>query len=626
MKRFISSLICLILFVVVSVAQTIPQTMSYQAVVRNAQGELVVNKQLSVTISVIKTNELGDVVYSETQSVQTNANGLMTLQIGNGEHFSEIVWADGPYFLKTEINIDGGVIESVSQLLAVPYAKYAEMAGNMDEYVKKSEIDSYIENKVRSMFKEAFERASQLTDDSTEILEETIKDVTGESGGDKSFFMGSDTSSLLGVISDSGGWLYDYLSSDPNNWKGLGSVVVGLAGVVYGQDALDELMKENLASDYSKWENSAKKWYGGGQSTLRDSVAAWTVEDYGTWSEIARNPSCLGNDKVNEILTNLLQEDWDSYSQYACQLDDCGASIYSGISNQGVNQDGSVEGVFKISETESVKFSKGNLQYQASTNTWRFAEYQFDAVSGKSNNHVGENGGNVFVNNVKSDNVNVSSTYSGWIDLFAWGCSGHKVADEEYSAYLPYSLNEDCSDYYQGATLTGTSADWGVNMSTGTTTWRTLSKTEWDYLYQHSKSKGHFAYATINTKKGDETIPVAGIVLLPENWSGMPGNCTFNSEENFNANTYSESQWFKMQKKGAVFFPASGVRKISDKSSKANKVWLTSTMTYAAYWTADATQNSANAFWFVGSSDKGVQQQPYSKNAGMCVRLVKVVQ
>ena len=139
MKRFISSLICLILFVVVSVAQTIPQTMSYQAVVRNAQGELVVNKQLSVTISVIKTNELGDVVYSETQSVQTNANGLMTLQIGNGEHFSEIVWADGPYFLKTEINIDGGVIESVSQLLAVPYAKYAEMAGNMDEYVNLPE-------------------------------------------------------------------------------------------------------------------------------------------------------------------------------------------------------------------------------------------------------------------------------------------------------------------------------------------------------------------------------------------------------------------------------------------------------------------------------------------------------
>ena len=59
-----------------------------------------------------------------------------------------------------------------------------------------------------------------------------------------------------------------------------------------------------------------------------------------------------------------------------------------------------------------MKFSKGNLQYQASTNTWRFAEYQFDAVSGKSNNHVGENGGNVFVNNVKSDNVNVSSNVS----------------------------------------------------------------------------------------------------------------------------------------------------------------------------------------------------------------------
>lgn len=621
MKKLICSILFLVGLGVGVFSQSIPQTMSYQAVVRDAQGTLVASKQVSVVISILKNNELGDAVYSETQSVTTNANGLMTLAIGNESNFATINWAEGPYFLKTETTVDGVVIEAVSQLMAVPYAKYAETAGNMDEYVKKSEIDAYIEAKVRSMFKDALEKASAVSDDSNTIMEEVIKDVASENTGDGKSYTNTD-GDLLGTISEDNGFIYKQLSSNPDSW---GSFLTMLgAYIFYDQEDLDELMKENLESDFSKWESRASSWYKG-KDKLMDSLKQWTVEDYGTWAEEARKPSHLGDEAVNEILTTLLEEDWDSYQQYAYQLPDGGASVYASVSNKGINADGSVEGIFAISDSTSVKFSRGNLQYQASTNTWRFAENQFDAVAGKSNNHIGEDGGNVFVNGVKSDNINVSSTYSGWIDLFAWGTSGHQVSGEDYTAYQPYSVNENTEDYYQGTCLNGTSADWGVNsISNGSGTWRTLTNTEWNYLYQHSKEKGHFAYATIVTKKGSSTINVPGFVILPENWAGMPANCTFNAAESFGANTYTESQWFKMQQKGAAFFPASGVRKISPKSTLANKVWLTSTLTYAAYWTANASQSgSANAFWFVGSDDKGVQQQAYSKSAGQCVRLVK---
>ena len=254
MRKLICSILFLIGLGVGAFSQSIPQTMSYQAVVRDAQGTLVANKQVSVVISILKNNELGDAVYSETQSVATNANGLMTLTIGNESNFVTINWADGPYFLKTETMVNGVVIEAISQLMAVPYAKYAETAGNMDEYVKKSEIDAYIETKVRSMFKDALEKASAVSDDSNTIMEEVIKDVASENTGDGKSYTDTD-GDLLGTISDDNGYVYRNLSSDPDKWGSLWYMFI--AYLNYDQDELNELMKENLESDFSKWESRA---------------------------------------------------------------------------------------------------------------------------------------------------------------------------------------------------------------------------------------------------------------------------------------------------------------------------------------------------------------------------------
>jgi hypothetical protein len=114
-----------------------PQKMSYQAVIRNAGNNLVVNTQVGMQISLLQGSANGTAVYVETQSPTSNDNGLVSLEIGSGTvvsgNFAAINWANGPYFIKTETDPAGGSnysISGTSQLLSVPYALYAENSGS----------------------------------------------------------------------------------------------------------------------------------------------------------------------------------------------------------------------------------------------------------------------------------------------------------------------------------------------------------------------------------------------------------------------------------------------------------------------------------------------------------------
>ncbi len=115
-------------------AQT-PQNMSYQAVVRNASGQVLANKLVGLKISIIQTEVSGVVVYSETHTPTTNDNGLIGIEIGGGTmvagSFAEIDWTKGPYFVQSEIDTDGATnytTTGVSQLMSVPYALHAKTA------------------------------------------------------------------------------------------------------------------------------------------------------------------------------------------------------------------------------------------------------------------------------------------------------------------------------------------------------------------------------------------------------------------------------------------------------------------------------------------------------------------
>ena len=121
-------------------AQT-PEAMSYQAVIRNASNQLVTNQGIGMQISILQGSATGTAVYVETHNTTTNANGLVTVELGNGTvvsgDFATIDWSADTYFIKTETDptTAGGTsytITGTSQLLSVAYALQAKKVENVD--------------------------------------------------------------------------------------------------------------------------------------------------------------------------------------------------------------------------------------------------------------------------------------------------------------------------------------------------------------------------------------------------------------------------------------------------------------------------------------------------------------
>ncbi|NSW46428.1 MAG: hypothetical protein HPY79_11500, partial [Bacteroidales bacterium] len=81
----------------------VPQSFSYQAVVRDAQGNVLPNQNVAFRFSIVENNANGNVIYSETQTATTNNLGLVVLAVGNGNNpqgsFSNIQWGNAPHFL-----------------------------------------------------------------------------------------------------------------------------------------------------------------------------------------------------------------------------------------------------------------------------------------------------------------------------------------------------------------------------------------------------------------------------------------------------------------------------------------------------------------------------------------------
>lgn len=107
----------------------VPQAFSYQAIVRDAAGGLVINSPVNLKFSILKDSATGPSVYEETQTDSTDGRGLISVAVGSGTvvsgSFSSINWGDGVFYLKRETDPSGGsayTISGVSQLLSVPYA------------------------------------------------------------------------------------------------------------------------------------------------------------------------------------------------------------------------------------------------------------------------------------------------------------------------------------------------------------------------------------------------------------------------------------------------------------------------------------------------------------------------
>lgn len=136
MKKLITLLAAL--FIAAGLWAQSSANMSYQATVRNSDGELLSNQQVGMKISILQGSPSGSAVYSEKHNKNTNANGLISCEIGDGSNtsgnLSGVDWGNGPYFLKIETDPEGGsnyTISGTNQLLSVPYARYAKNAENL---------------------------------------------------------------------------------------------------------------------------------------------------------------------------------------------------------------------------------------------------------------------------------------------------------------------------------------------------------------------------------------------------------------------------------------------------------------------------------------------------------------
>lgn len=256
-------------------------------------------------------------------------------------------------------------------------------------------------------------------------------------------------------------------------------------------------------------------------------------------------------------------------------------------------QQGMLSGEFSVNPNKKVHFSQGNLQYQASTNTWRFAGNQIDFI-GYANKYI-------------------HPDYDGWIDLFGWGTGHNPTQTSQYS-----------SDYK-------TFIDWGVNqISNGGNTknqWRTLTIEEWRYIITgRTNAQNLFAFGVVSG--------VNGMILLPDNWDtpsdlvfypstsrGLSwqanDGCYHNANiNNYNHNTYTSSDWLKMELAGAVFFPASGQRVPVGVYDHGNDGY---------YWLASQYDNDYGYLFYFNTGSFYPQYNRFLYN-GFSVRLVQDIQ
>ncbi len=114
-------------------AQTVPQGINYQTVVRNADGTPAMNSPITFSFQIIDNST---VIYTEKQSGITNAFGMVNLVIGQGTvlqgNFQTIIWGNGPKSIRIAREITPNTFETLgtTQLASVPFALYAEKSAS----------------------------------------------------------------------------------------------------------------------------------------------------------------------------------------------------------------------------------------------------------------------------------------------------------------------------------------------------------------------------------------------------------------------------------------------------------------------------------------------------------------
>ena len=252
--------------------------------------------------------------------------------------------------------------------------------------------------------------------------------------------------------------------------------------------------------------------------------------------------------------------------------------------------EGALRGRFAVSATDTVAFSRGNLRYQPSTATWRFADNQWDFV-GTPNSRI---------RSYQYTSGGWAWTYDGWLDLFGWGTGNN-----------PTTSTTDNNNY-------GSYNEWGnnaiANGGNARNRWRTLNSNEWDYLYHgRANAAEHYANGSVNG--------VNGSILLPENWvipAGLHFRPSNSTDSALAPNTYTADEWIRMEMAGAVFLPITYERSMDwQRQEYCTAVYATQT---ARYWTSSPNGTNGAYYYIVYGAPKVLLDNRY---VGKAVRLVQ---
>ena len=274
-----------------------PEKMSYQAVIRDSDDNLITETQVGMQISILQDSESGTAVYVETQEPSTNANGLVSIEIGTGTtsyDFSTIDWANGPYFIKTETDPTGGTdytITGTSELLSVPYALHSVSSDVLLGEITENQIsdlqDYYLASNPDGFISDYIVTEGDITahQEALEITESQISDLGAylEAETDPVY-----SASVAGGIN----------TSDTANWNNKQNELIAGAGI--------DITDNNI---------SIKSSYYVGQligDNGEDGVVIW-VDHTGQHGLIC-SPQDLSSDTLwSNVATTAIGEDAESY-------------------------------------------------------------------------------------------------------------------------------------------------------------------------------------------------------------------------------------------------------------------------------------------------------------------------
>ena len=668
MKKIIFSLLATVLLAGTLLAQA-PKGFNYQAVVRNPAGQLMANRSVSVRINILQGSATGTTVYQQTDNVTTNANGLFSLVVGeNSADFANINWAQGPYYIMSEIDPNGGnnyTLSTTQKILAVPYALHATVADRISEHFSYDEQDprfrawGFLYDSLRN----APTRLSQFINDLNFLTE---GDLQLTLHGD-TLFLNNNTYVILPNRGGNTTIEWDsvlnhpvYLSQFINDLNFLtaadlnprisgdtlffnDSTYVILPANGTGATSIEWDSVLNHPTHLSQFINDLQLtvsgdtlFFGDNNYIILPPNGPTTIE----WDSVLNHPTNLSqfyndlgfitsetqglsdviaiNNNANGQIKNLSTPTDPGDATNKAYVDSLLAAQATVLNNRMdsitnvYNQrlDSANNRIFQL-EHPRIKGSLPGIFSVSATKKVNFSQGNLQYRPRIKTWRFAVNQYDI----AGSDNNNVymQAYCSSWVDLFGYGTSGWDGGAGRYMPYETTTNNTEYTEATDGNDLIDfyANADWGfynpiINGGNQTALWRTLTYSEWTYLLtQRPNAHQLQGMATV------ESTP--GYVILPDDWVCPAGVTFVNTSSSYTVNVYNATTWSTMEAAGAVFLPAAGVRV----GSSTSDIGI-----LGNYWTASHV-NGTTGYSFHIEANLNVMQNSVTYSTGCSVRLVR---